>query len=260
MSLERGRLIVHDMDQPEASGDGDVTGSTPSPAAPPTRESSYSRDRIIALSDGVFAIAITLLVLDIVPHIAVSVTGPQLARELLDMVPELVAYFLSFLVIGRFWDSHRIYFRSIYMADSRVSWINLLILLWISLIPATAALLGSHWQEPVALTLYALNLLFATTSFWLLWRYVSSARYVREEGLPATARRRLDRYAGVSSIGYALAILAAFLSPPVALALVFLTTALARFIARRVPTPSSTPQSGATSTLNDQDARPVDDE
>ena len=251
---------MHDVDHPGTSGDSDATGGSPSLPEPHTRESSYSRDRIIALSDGVFAIAITLLVLDIVPHIATSVTGPQFAHELLDMAPELVAYFLSFLVIGRFWDSHRIYFRSIYLADSRVSWTNLLILLWISLIPATAALLGSHWQEPAALGLYALNSLFATMSFWLLWRYVSSARYVREETLPATARRKVDRYAGVSSIGYALAIPAAFLSPPVALALLFLTTALARAIARRVPTPSSPPQSGAASALHGPDARPVDDD
>jgi uncharacterized membrane protein len=116
-----------------------MTGSAP----PPTRESSYSRDRIIAFSDGVFAIAITLLVLEIVPNIAHTVAGPQFVRDLLNMAPELVAYFLSFLVIGRFWDSHRVFFRFISVGDSRVSWINLLILLWITLIPATAARLLS---------------------------------------------------------------------------------------------------------------------
>jgi uncharacterized membrane protein len=232
-----------------------MTGSAP----PPTRESSYSRDRIIAFSDGVFAIAITLLVLEIVPNIAHTVAGPQFVRDLLNMAPELVAYFLSFLVIGRFWDSHRVFFRFISVGDSRVSWINLLILLWITLIPATAALLGSHWQEPAALTLYAL-LLLAIMSYWLLWRYVSSARYVREEALSAASQLHLDRYAGVSSLGYALAIPAAFLSPPVALALIFLTTALAQTIARRVLTPSATPQRGSASRLQSQDAPPVDDE
>jgi TMEM175 potassium channel family protein len=202
-------------------------------------------------------------VLEIVPHIANTVTGPELIRELLDLAPELVAYFLSFLVIGRFWDTHRNFFHHISLADARVSWINLLVLLWITLIPATAALLGSHWREPVALILYALNLLLATTSFWLLWRYVTSARYVQEEGLPATTRTYLDRhdrYAGVRPAGYALVIPVAFLSPSVALALVFLTTALARTIARRVLTPSATPQSASASRLQGQDANPMDEE
>jgi uncharacterized membrane protein len=234
----------------------DMTGSAsppPAPPASPPRESSYSRDRILAFSDGVFAIAITLLVLEIVPHIAGAVAGPQFARALLDLAPELVAYFLSFLVIGRFWDTHRVFFRFIAVGDARVSWLNLLILLWITLIPATAGLLGSHWQEPAALTLYALNLLLAIASYWLLWRYVSSAQYVREEGLAAASQLHLDRYVGVSALGYALAIPAAFLSPFLALALIFLTTAVARTVARRALTPS------AASSLQGQDATRGDD-
>ena len=66
-----------------------------------------------------------------------------------------MAYLLSFLVIGRFWDTHRGLFRVVHLADNRVVWANLAVLLWVTLIPATAALLGAHWQEPAALTLYA---------------------------------------------------------------------------------------------------------
>jgi TMEM175 potassium channel family protein len=193
-----------------------------------------SPDRVIALNDRVFAIAITLLVLEIVPHFGPAVTGGELQRELLDLWPELVAYFLSFLVIGRFWDTHRAFFQHIYLADSRVVWNNLLVLLWVTLIPATAALLGSHWQEPIALALYALNLLLAILSFWGLWRYVSSGGYLRREGLHAMTDRLLDRYVAFTAIGFGLAILAAFLSPPVSFALVLLTTTLARTLARRI--------------------------
>jgi uncharacterized membrane protein len=115
-----------------------------------------------------------------------------------------------------------------------VVWNNLLVLLWVTLIPATAALLGSHWQEPIALALYALNLLLAILSFWGLWRYVSSGGYLRREGLHAMTDRLLDRYVAFTAIGFGLAILAAFLSPPVSLALVLLTTTLARTLARRI--------------------------
>jgi uncharacterized membrane protein len=234
------------------------SGIPPSPAIEP-EESAYSRDRIITLSDGVFAIAITLLVLEIVPHIADTVTGRRLVRALLDMAPALAAYFLSFLVIGRFWDTHRTFFRYIHLADWRVTWANLLALLWITLIPATAALLGSHVREPAALTLYAVNLLLATASLWALWRCASSAGYVRQEGLHARVGQYLDRYAAASAVGYALAIPAAFLSPLAALALVFLTTTLARTTARRVLTPGATPGREAASDRHRPDAARLDE-
>ncbi len=237
-----------------------MTGSIPTAPAPETKGSSYSRDRVLTLSDGVFAIAITLLAFNIVPHIAATVTGSQFVRALWDLAPALVTYFLSFLVIGRFWDSHRSFFRYISLADSRVSWINLLVLLWITLIPATAALLGSHWQEPVALILYALDLVFTMMSYWLLWRYVSSARYLREEAVPATAPHYLERYIGFSAVGYTLAIPAAFLSPPVALGLIFLTSTLARILARRVLAAPPTRESNSASGRPGQDTNPVDDE
>jgi uncharacterized membrane protein len=214
-----------------------VTGSPPAPLASDPRASAYSRDRILALSDGVFAIALTLLVLELVPRIDEAVTGRALVGALLELWPELVAYLLSFLVIGRFWDTHRGLFRVVPLADNRVVWANLAVLLWVTLIPATAALLGAHWREPAALTLYAADLLLATASLWGLWRYVSSAGYLRREGLPAQAGPYVDRYCAISVAGYALVIPAAFLSPPVALVLVFLTTALARALAQRVLAP-----------------------
>jgi uncharacterized membrane protein len=217
-----------------------VSGSTPTSPATDPGESSYNRDRVIALSDGIFAIAITLLVLEIVPDIADTVTGSALVDELLDMWPALMAYFLSFLVIGRFWDSHRTVFRYIHLVDARVVWTNLLVVLWITLIPATAALLGSHWEEPAALILYAVNLLLVVASYWGLWRYVSSAGYLRREGLHALTGLYIDRYAGASLVGYALVIPAAFLSPPLALALVFLTASLARTLASRILVPGGT--------------------
>jgi uncharacterized membrane protein len=185
------------------------------------------------------------VVLELVPHLAETVTGRELVRALLGMWPELVAYLLSFLVIGRFWDTHRGLFRVVPLADYRVVWGHLAVLLWVTLIPATAALLGSHWQEPAALVLYAADLLLATASLWGLWRYASSAGYLRREGLPARVGHCIDRYAAVSLAGYALVVPAAFLSPPVALVPVFLTTALARAAAQRVLALGAPPAPGA---------------
>jgi uncharacterized membrane protein len=216
-----------------------MTGSTPGPLLSESAESEYSRDRVVALSDGVFSIAITLLVLELVPHIAETVTGRELVRALAEMWPAFVAYLLSFLVIGRFWDTHRGFFKYIHAADTRVVWANLAVLLWVTLIPATAALLGAHWQEPAALTLYAVNLLLEIASLWVVWRHAAATGYLYGERLHARMGQYVDRYALVSVAGYALAVPAAFLSPPIALALIFLTTILARTVAQRVLTPSA---------------------
>jgi uncharacterized membrane protein len=156
------------------------------------------------------------------------------------------------------WDTHRVFFRYIPVGNARISWANLLVLLWVTLIPAIAALLGSHWEEPVALILYALNLLLAVASYWLLWRYVSTPGYVHGEALAAASRLHLDQYAGLSVLGYALAMAAAFLSPLVSLVLIFLTTTLARAISRRVLASTATPQSGIAAHLPSQDTNPAD--
>jgi len=207
--------------------------------APAPRASADARDRLLALCDGVIAIAITLLVLELVPHVAEEVTGGALVDALLERWPELLAYFLSFLVIGRLWDTHRRFFEHIPVADIRAVWITLLFLRWVTLIPATAALLGSHGQEPTALILYAANLLLATATLWGLWRYVSSAGYLRREGLPPRTEPSVDRYFAVSLVGYALIVPAAFLSPTLALLLIFLTTVLARTLAGRLLAPGA---------------------
>jgi uncharacterized membrane protein len=208
----------------------------------------------------VFAIAITLLVLEVVPHIPDTVTGWQLAQELLAMAPKLAAYFLSFLVIGRFWDTHRRLFHYIHLADARVVWANLSVLLWITLIPATAALLGSHLREPASLALYAVNLLLVMASLWMLWWRASAAGLLRHEELHARAGHYIDRYVWISAAGFALAIPAAFVSTPIALALVFLTTTLARVIAQRILAPGERLEGGSASGLQGQNARRVDEE
>jgi uncharacterized membrane protein len=108
------------------------------------------------------------------------------------------------------------------------------VLLWITLIPASAALLGSHISESGALILYSLNLLLEILALWVLWRYAASAGYLQREGLHERVGPYIDRFSAVSVLGYALAVPAAFAAPYVALALVLMTTTLARWAALRV--------------------------
>jgi len=112
--------------------------------------------RIVAFSDGVFAIAITLLVLNLgVPE---NIKGDDLTSALWAQRQDLFAYALSFAVIGRFWIIHHRFFSGVTGFDSRLLALNLFYLAWIVLIPFSSQVLGDHGGDTGAIVLYAANL------------------------------------------------------------------------------------------------------
>jgi uncharacterized membrane protein len=115
-------------------------------------------DRLNAFSDGVFAIAITLLVLNIeIP----SVPGDELVSALSDLWDDLLAYMIGFAVIGLFWFGHHRLFSRLVRSDGRLVLVNMLLLGLIALMPFTTGLLG-RYDEPIAVALYAANVGIAT--------------------------------------------------------------------------------------------------
>lgn len=113
-------------------------------------------DRVGAFSDGVFAVAITLLVLNIeVP----SVADGQLKGELEGLVPDVTAYFIAFAVIGLFWYGHHRAWSRLQRSTPRLVWSNMLLLSLIALMPFTTALMGRYDEagDEIAVVLYALN-------------------------------------------------------------------------------------------------------
>ena len=119
-------------------------------------ENEIEFSRIVAFSDGVFAIAITLLVLNLsVPeHIA----GDDLTHALWEQRQDLFACALSFAVIGRFWIVHHRFFAEVTGFDGRLLGLNLFYLSWIVLIPFSSQVLGDHGGDPGAIVVYATNL------------------------------------------------------------------------------------------------------
>jgi uncharacterized membrane protein len=112
--------------------------------------------RIVAFSDGVFAIAITLLVLNLsVPE---HIHGDDLNNVLWEQRQDLFAYIISFAVIGRFWIVHHRFFASVVGFDGRLLGLNLFYLGWIALFPFSAQVLGDHGGDTAAIVLYAVNL------------------------------------------------------------------------------------------------------
>jgi uncharacterized membrane protein len=111
-------------------------------------------DRLNAFSDGVFAIAITLLVLSIeVP----AGNGKSLGDDLRDLGPDITAYFIGFAVIGLFWFGHSTMFSYLSRTSGRLTLVNLVLLAMISLMPFTTSVLGSFGDEPLGTALYAAN-------------------------------------------------------------------------------------------------------
>ena len=115
--------------------------------------------RILALSDGVFAIALTLLVLEIA--VPATTSDARLPKALLGLWPRYIAYLLSFVVIARFWVTHRLTFRLIGCGDDTLVWLNLLLLMFVAFLPFPTAVLGEHIRSPAAAVLYAISVLLA---------------------------------------------------------------------------------------------------
>ena len=114
--------------------------------------------RVLAFSDGVYAIAITLLVLSIdVPHIPSGADASQMLDSLNDKHPQIISYAISFAVIGRYWLAHHQFFSRLSALDGGMIAINLVSLALIAFLPFPTDVLGNYFENPVAVALYALT-------------------------------------------------------------------------------------------------------
>jgi len=142
----------------------------------PLREDDEAADgegigRILALSDGVFAIATTLLILEIA--VPATTSDASLPKALLRLWPHYLAYVLSFVVIARFWVIHRLAFRLIARDDEALIWLNLLLLMFVAFLPFPTAVLGQHAGSPAAAVLYAISVIVASLASAAYWWYAS---------------------------------------------------------------------------------------
>ena len=129
--------------------------------------------RLGAFSDGVFAIAITLLALEIrFPELEADVVAQQFPSLLAAALPSTFAFVFSFAFIGVYWVAHHRTFLFIERGDTGLLWLNLLFLLCIAFLPVPSALVMRYPQQPVVMTFYLACITFVSLS-QLLWRYAS---------------------------------------------------------------------------------------
>ncbi|WP_330337104.1 TMEM175 family protein [Streptomyces sp. NBC_00557] len=176
--------------------------------------------RVEAFSDGVFAIAITLLVLDIkVPR-----TGDHggLWHAIGAQWPSYAAYAVSFLVIGIMWVNHHQLFSYVTRVDRPLMFLNLLVLMVVAVVPWPTAMLAAYLREDAAshaaAAVYSLVMVAMALTFQALWWHLTRTGHLFDERVDTAAARATRARFALGSLGYPLTVGLAFVSAPLTLA------------------------------------------
>ena len=181
------------------------------------------KGRLEAFSDGVMAIIITIMVLELkVPH------GADLAT-LQPLIPVALSYLLSFVYIGIYWNNHHHMFQAAGTVSGRVLWSNLHLLFWLSLVPFATAWMGENHFAARPVALYGVVLFMAGAAYHVLARALI-AHHGRDSRIAIAIG--LDRKGIASNIIYAVAIACSFLDPRISCAL-YVVVAMIWFIPDR---------------------------
>src|SRR6187549_660536 len=168
------------------------------------------KGRLEAFSDGVIAIIITIMVLEMkVPH------GDSL-EALLPLVPVFLSYVLSFVYVGIYWNNHHHMLHACTAVSGSVLWANLHLLFWLSLFPFATGWMGENHFAPLPTALYGLVLLLAAIAYWLLQQAIIAA-----QGPESVLQRAVgsDWKGKLSPVFYLLAIPSAFFFTGISMAL-----------------------------------------
>jgi uncharacterized membrane protein len=181
------------------------------------RKAAMGKNRMEAFSDGVIAVLITIMVLEMkVPH------GESLAA-LAPVLPVLLSYVLSFVYIGIYWNNHHHMLHAVHHVSGPILWANLHLLFWLSLVPFTTGWMGENHFAPLPTALYGAVLLMAAIAYWLLQRLI-----IASQGPDSLLRRAVggDWKGKLSPLAYLAAIPLAFWEGRLSLALYVLVAAI----------------------------------
>lgn len=180
--------------------------------AEPGNEISKSRTEF--LTDGVYAIVMTLLVLEItVPELTHSeVAAGELPKKLLELWPVILSYGLSFIILGFFWIYHHILFHYIKRTDRVFVWLTVFYLMFVAFIPFSTALLGEYNDQQISVVIYGINI--AMVGFWthMQWWYATRDHRLVDSDLDPTFITIMSRSSLIGPIFYLIAVALSFVS------------------------------------------------
>lgn len=138
--------------------------------------------RLETLVDGIFAIAMTLLVLSLaVPQLTPPVTDSTLQKALIGIIPNLVSMVVSFLLLSIFWKIHHRFFKRIQYINSSLLWINVIWLLFIVLVPFSDQLTGDYGNLITSHLVFNINMMGIALLLFLNWHYAAKHNFIRED-------------------------------------------------------------------------------
>jgi uncharacterized membrane protein len=185
--------------------------TTAEPATMPRPEfDHFAMERVVLFSDAVYAIIITLLALDV--RLPEQVSSADIGARLVETLPKLAAYALSFLVVATLWRVHLRRFRYLVGIDSRLISGNMLQLMVTGLLPFSTSVLNAHLGF-LAIALYAVNIIAISTIAWLSWFHVRRQPALVRPDLTARVRREDDRRTWITIAVFALSIPIAWWNP-----------------------------------------------
>ncbi|CAM5367439.1 membrane protein [Streptomyces avidinii] len=193
-------------------------------------------NRVEAFSDGVFAIVVTILVLELkVPE----GQGSELWHGLWEQWPHYAAYVVSFLIIGVMWVNHHTIFSHLKRVDRPLLFLNLLVLMVVSVIPYTTNVLAEHLMDGdsanVAAVLYSAWTVVYALAFLGFWWYVTRVGHLFHEAVDKDGARATRMRFGLGAIAYPLTVVLSFFSAPLTLVAHFLIALY--YAANQIPIP-----------------------
>src|SRR6185436_9963867 len=169
-----------------------------------------SKGRLEAFSDGVIAILITIMVLELkVPH------GSDW-NALRQILPVFLTYVLSFVFLGIYWNNHHHMLHTVHRVNGKILWANLHLLFWLSLVPFVTGWMGENHVAPLPAAVYGMVMLLSAISYTILFRII-----LRSEGPESKLARAVgsDRKGNLSLATYLISIPTAFVYPKIAVGL-----------------------------------------
>jgi uncharacterized membrane protein len=192
-----------------------------------THKPDIGYERLMMLTDGVFAIAITLLALEIrVPEVA---NRAELGQAILDMIPQILIFIFSFAQVGIFWLAHHRMFRHIERSDDTFMGLCLIYLMLIAFIPVPSATLGHYGNAFASVVFFALTLMLVGVAEVIIWEYAAHNHRLLRADVTALQIAETRWRAVNAAVIFGISILIAFVSPLLAILswpLLFLTRAL----------------------------------
>jgi uncharacterized membrane protein len=171
-----------------------------------------NKNRLENFSDGVFAVAVTLLILNVKIPETHNLDNHRLNWKLILSLPHLITFAFSFLVVGVFWVAHHRIFSFVRVLDSTLLWMNILYLLFVTIIPFSASILSENPFLPTAILLYSITLLIIAFMHFLLLQYILRNKSLKHEALTKEIYRASQKTAIVGPVCYIIAAVASFIT------------------------------------------------